>query len=93
MVKKKTKLGPNEPIEIPMDNLDLFVVQVIEALKDTKDPYAVAFTKNTVVNSAMQELFLFVGITVKQAESSALFAWTDAVKSSKVSWPNETETK
>ena len=92
MAKKKIKTDLSEPLEIPMDKLDFFVVKVIDALKEAKDPYAVAFVKHTLVTPILQEMFLFVGITAKQSESDALFAWTEAVKSSKVSWPSETET-
>ena len=93
MAKKKIKTDLSEPLEIPMDKLDFFVVKVIDSLKGAKDPYAVAYVKNIMVTPVLQEMFLFVGITTKQSESDALFAWTEAVKSSKVSWPSETETK
>ena len=92
MTKKKVKSVSTEPLEIPIENLDFFVVKVLEALEESKDPYAVAFVKNTIITPASRELFLFVGVTPKQSEKNALFTWTSAVNSSKVSWPNETET-
>jgi len=91
MAKRKVKVDPNEPLEIPMENLDLFVVRVLEALEESKDPYAIASVKNIKITPASNELFLFVGVTAKQTKTEALFAWTSAVNSSKVSWPDETE--
>lgn len=92
MRKTKSKLSDG-PVEIPMETIDSFVVKVLEALEETKDPYAVAIVKNVKITPATNELFLFVGLTAKQTETNALFAWTSAVNSSKVSWPSETESE
>jgi hypothetical protein len=66
--------------KIPAEELDTFVVSVIEALKDAKDKFAVAKIKNLTITDDMRELFLFVGISSKQVENAALFAWTETVK-------------
>ncbi len=91
MTKRKIKADSNEPLEIPIENLDFFVIRVIESLKEAKDPGAIASVKNILITPANRELFLFVGITAKQTETEALFAWTEAVNSLKVSWPDETD--
>lgn len=80
-----------EPIltPVPMEDLDSFVVIVIEVLKDTKDPFAIAKVKDILLTPPLKELLLFVGITAKQSNNSVLFAWTESVKSTNAEEFNE----
>lgn len=73
-MKTKKQLTPLTPEE-----LDAFVIAIITALKGTEDSSAIAEVKNLLITPALTELLLFVGVTPKQADSSALFAWTEVV--------------
>ncbi|MCI4435778.1 MAG: hypothetical protein JHC33_03060 [Ignisphaera sp.] len=74
--KKTVSSAPVAP-----EQLDGFVMSMIEALKEAEDFYAVAEVENLLITPALTELLLFVGITSKQSGTRALFAWTGAVNS------------
>jgi hypothetical protein len=78
---KIIKKEVNEPAPIDSELLDGFVVAIIDALKYSKDEYAVAEVQNVIVNNELKALLNFVGIEVKQSGTTALFAWTEAVNS------------
>ena len=74
--KQKVSCVPVAP-----ENLDKFVMDMIEALKEAEDAYAVAEVDRLLITPALTELMLFVGITCKQSGTRALFAWTEAINS------------
>ena len=89
---KMKKAKPEEEViatEIPPQELDKSVVEMITALKNAGSLYAIGSLKNVKLTIELNELLLFVGISSRQAGNRILFAWTEAIKNNK-GWPDET---
>ena len=76
---KQEKAEESKATALTLEQLDEFVVSLLEALKDINDPAAVAEVKDIILTNELIELLLFVGITSKQVGDIAIFTWTDAI--------------
>ena len=67
-------------VALTLEQLDGFVVDLIEALKTIDDTFAVAEVSGVLLTTELKELLLFVGITSKQTKESIIFTWTETLE-------------
>ena len=69
-----------EASALTLEELDEFVIALLEALKGVDDTMAVAEVKSILITNELRELLLFVGISSKQIGRDAIFTWTEATE-------------